>query len=104
MYFVELLIHLCNYLGSFVNVCSIFLIERYHCTFTPTAKFSTLQCDSCLENKFSRKAQIKIQVFQSYLNADSIWLRACNFDSKHFDFQDLMQNIKHTPVHEQEKE
>lgn len=50
--------------------------------------------------KISQKGQTKTSVFKSYLNGDSIWLKACHFDSKCFDFQDLMKNLNQTFVHE----
>lgn len=43
---------------------------------------------------FEIKPAEKDKVFKSYPNADSIWLKARNFDRKSFYFQDLMKNLK----------
>lgn len=56
-------------------------------------------CNMKFALKISRKGQTKISVFKSCLNGDSVWLKACHFDSKYFDFQALMKNLKQTLTH-----
>lgn len=82
----------------------------YSCTFIESVTTLSLysqqifqHCNMKFALKISEKGQIKISVLKNYLNGDSIWLKACHFDSKCFDFQDLMKNLKQTLVHEKQK-
>lgn len=60
-------------------------------------------CNMKFALKISRKGQIKISVYKSHPNGVSIWLKACHFDSKCFDFQDLMKSLNQTPMHRKAK-